>query len=305
MRGLARLVAVRTYVLTEEKRHEEALNSFRIGLKLGEALKDEPTFISQLVRIALNGIAMESLSPVVYTFPKEISINDYQKLILEIDKKEERITKGLEGELALYGSFAFEKLLKGDIKELLYEGVGFRDAFFFKIYASYPLKPILKQDYAFYVRCLTEAIRLSRQPYYQTKDRLLELEKKAEIFGSKYILGRMIIPSLNRSQINQTRDNAQLDGLKIACALKIYKKQNGYYPENLADLVPNILPELPLDEFTGEGFIYRKQGKGFIVYSLGPNEKDDDGISLKKNNERSGQKGYDKEAYDIEWKCEE
>ncbi len=44
-------------------------------------------------------------------------------------------------------------------------------------------------------------------------------------------------------------------------------------------LVPGILTEVPIDPFTGKPLVYRREGEGFIVYSLGSNQKDDGGRS--------------------------
>ncbi len=317
MRRLAQLVAARTYILTEENRYKEAWESFLVGIKIGESLKDEPLLISQLVRIALNGIAAASFQPIISVSTEDISIKDYQNLISEIDRKENKLTKGLEADLAFEGTFVYKKLLKGNVKELYgflgpSEGLGFERLVL--TFYCYPGRPLLKQDYAFHARYLNESLNLSRLPYYQIKNKLSKLDKELEEVGwrGKYLLSAILIPALNRAQIRQAQDNARLDGLKLVCALKIYKKNNGYYPDSLAELVPSIIPELLLDEFTGENFIYRKQGKGFILYSLGPNEKDDDGISFEENIKKEGEKRdinfdymYDRMAYDIVWKCKE
>jgi len=34
---------------------------------------------------------------------------------------------------------------------------------------------------------------------------------------------------------------------------------------------------VPIDPFTGKPLVYRREGEGFIVYSLGTNQKDDGG----------------------------
>jgi len=69
-----------------------------------------------------------------------------------------------------------------------------------------------------------------------------------------------------------------LENLRITCALEIYKKEYGGYPDTLEQLVPAILKELPFDPFTGKNYIYRRENTGFIVYSAGPNRADDGGI---------------------------
>ena len=43
------------------------------------------------------------------------------------------------------------------------------------------------------------------------------------------------------------------------------------------ELSPGILADIPLDPFTGKPFIYKKNGFGFIVYSVGSNLKDEEG----------------------------
>jgi uncharacterized protein YfaT (DUF1175 family) len=39
------------------------------------------------------------------------------------------------------------------------------------------------------------------------------------------------------------------------------------------------LTDVPVDPFTGKQLVYRREGEGFVVYSLGSNLKDDGGRS--------------------------
>ena len=67
-------------------------------------------------------------------------------------------------------------------------------------------------------------------------------------------------------------------GLAQLCvALKLYKKKYGGYPDSLGKLEGAVLKTLPKDPFTGNDYIYRKEKKGFLLYSLGENKKDDGG----------------------------
>jgi len=60
---------------------------------------------------------------------------------------------------------------------------------------------------------------------------------------------------------------------------KGHQQKHGNYPDTLSPLTPEIITELPTDPFTGKNYIYRREGKGFIVYSVGSNERDDKGVS--------------------------
>jgi hypothetical protein len=65
--------------------------------------------------------------------------------------------------------------------------------------------------------------------------------------------------------------------LQIAFALAIYLSDNGKYAEKLDDLVPTYLKHLPGDLYSGKALVYRPTATGYLLYSVGPNLKDDDG----------------------------
>ncbi len=65
----------------------------------------------------------------------------------------------------------------------------------------------------------------------------------------------------------------QANGLLILAALRIYREQHKAYPDSLYELAPDILPEVPMDPFTNEPFIYKKT----YFYSVGPDDRDNFG----------------------------
>ncbi len=63
-----------------------------------------------------------------------------------------------------------------------------------------------------------------------------------------------------------------------AIALKRYHLKNGSYPTGLDRLVPEFLPEVPLDPVDGQSLGYRLNMDGsYLLYSVGENGKDDGG----------------------------
>ena len=63
--------------------------------------------------------------------------------------------------------------------------------------------------------------------------------------------------------------NHQKQLLRLIIALKIYKANKRTYPYRLKALSPEILPEIPVDNLTGQPFIYRFYYPGFILLSDG------------------------------------
>lgn len=65
---------------------------------------------------------------------------------------------------------------------------------------------------------------------------------------------------------------------KLGFALTQYGIDHSAYPDKLGDLVPKYVAKLPKDIFLRDGELhYRKEGFGFVLYSVGPNGKDDGG----------------------------
>jgi hypothetical protein len=67
------------------------------------------------------------------------------------------------------------------------------------------------------------------------------------------------------------------NNLTIAFALHAFKKDTGKYPPKLADLAPKYLPAIPDDLFSGKPLVYKPSDHGYLLYSVGPNGKDDGG----------------------------
>src|SRR5207237_6032391 len=63
----------------------------------------------------------------------------------------------------------------------------------------------------------------------------------------------------------------------VAFALAWYQREHGHYPKTLDLLAPKYLVKIPQDIFSGKALIYRPSEKGYLLYSVGPNGKDDGG----------------------------
>jgi hypothetical protein len=69
---------------------------------------------------------------------------------------------------------------------------------------------------------------------------------------------------------------------QVAAALRIYQLENGQYPQTLSALAP-LLGAPALDPFTGNPYLYRREGPGCVVYSVGSDGLDNGGISREKD----------------------
>jgi hypothetical protein len=93
----------------------------------------------------------------------------------------------------------------------------------------------------------------------------LRLLSNHEVMGDYSIL----IPS--------TRREAVLRMTRLVLALSAYHGEKHAYPSTLADLTPGYLPQIPKDPFSEKDFFFKSKPDRFVLYSVGENEKDDDG----------------------------
>jgi hypothetical protein len=99
-------------------------------------------------------------------------------------------------------------------------------------------------------------------------------------------------PTTWRHLWSRDKGSARLRAAQIALALIAYHQERGSYPASLSDLAKDGW-KLPLDPFTDQPYRYQQVGKGFMVYSLGPDLKDNGGTDYGHGRFKPDQPGYD------------
>jgi hypothetical protein len=104
---------------------------------------------------------------------------------------------------------------------------------------------------------------------------LMGPKQRGEMIGN--ILVALLIPAFDKVAIAAERTEQNLRNLHLAFALAAYHADNRRYPETLAELAPNYIDKIPDDLFSGHPLIYRLEGDGYLLYSVGVNGIDDGG----------------------------
>ena len=141
-------------------------------------------------------------------------------------------------------------------------------------------KPELIRTAVRFLNMMDKVIELADKPSYAVADEwkaLTTIIVSTEQIPLSDALISMVLPRWETSLVLFDFVVATRDAARQAVALRLYRIQHGRYPDRLADLVPDFLDKLPTDPFSGGSYVYRKEGKGFIIYSLGNNMIDDAG----------------------------
>lgn len=83
--------------------------------------------------------------------------------------------------------------------------------------------------------------------------------------------------SLDRALVLTHLASVNRDLAVVALALAAARADTSAYPQTLSELVPTYLKELPKDFCSGDDFIYKTEGDGYLLYSVGENMIDDHG----------------------------
>jgi hypothetical protein len=144
---------------------------------------------------------------------------------------------------------------------------------------------LLPHDLASHRQLMNQVARLSGARYDAVQKRLDELHRQLADSGAGP-LARASAP--NRDFIDPAfRADAQNAVRRVALALFAYRAQHGRFPDRLAELAPQTMPIVPHDPYDEQPLRYQKTDRGWIVYSVGPDLRDDGGQSWNPDN-RSG-----------------
>jgi hypothetical protein len=194
-------------------------------------------------------------------------------------------------------------------------GIGWR-----VLQCSWPLmryfaEPFIRLDEVSYLRQMEQAVELTRKPFFEAALDYRKLD--AETHSPKVSLSEMpidsygppqmkrisqiVLPtSLTRFAVRSEEGAAFRELMRITMVLSAYRFKHGKYPGNLLELRTlgwSIAP----DPFTGKDFVYRRHGKGYLLYSLGSDGRDNAGIDFTAAAKQARSKGQSVEniTYDI------
>ena len=86
---------------------------------------------------------------------------------------------------------------------------------------------------------------------------------------------------LNSLMVRLAQDVAVIRATRVVVAVERYRRAHGEaLPARIEALVPDYLPALPIDPFSGKPMILASNAHGYVVYSVGANRRDEGGADV-------------------------
>ncbi len=276
-----------------------ACHDVKAILYASRALGDEEVIISQLVRMAVDGVAVRVLEKVLANgCASEETLLDLQKEF-EQEAKTPFFLTGLRGERAclnyLLENIQEGKVTFGEYHRLMTSSAGFAPV------ASRPPNAIMLQlnsmrmylnirgERAQVLHYLNELVELAKLPPWEALE-AIEAKDMALIHDPP--LWTILCANVSKICIAGVRVQAGLRCAYTALALERFQQAKGRWPDKLTELVPEYLTETPLDPFDGQPLRLVRKGHAVIVYSVGRDKEDNGGTLLPNSSAKGSDLGF-------------
>lgn len=141
---------------------------------------------------------------------------------------------------------------------------------------AYPVvaKPLWNADKERYLEVMADYVEAARRPWPEAGKEVVRLDRHVkQLFPPRASPMTWLAPSDTDIFGRTGRDVATAGAWQVALGLKAYHHDHGAYPTTLAE-VGSAGWKLPQDPFTGKPYHYRRDGSGFVVWSVGFDLKD-------------------------------
>jgi hypothetical protein len=275
MRSMPKLLSANALLEARDGDMDEAVRSVELSFKVSRSLKDDPSIIGELVRIAIIKISSQSLREIL----QYGNLSEAQARRLDSTLSQPGMLpsfdRAMQGERC-FGLWGFE-LIRGNSASLptFLQGSGGTARFPALWNALGDIwRPVSYADELVYLKMINHEAGLMRRPYRDVHDKL-ELADPSTKLPRYAIVSRIMLPVFSRATAARDAGIAEEGGSRILVGLQVYNDRYGCYPANLQALKSRLGWVVPTDPFSGKDFIYRPKGNGFVLYSIGENLKDD------------------------------
>jgi len=272
-------------------RLDEAVATSITSLRVADHCTQEPTLVSHLVAVAIQGFALRELPRVFST--GDPSPEACRALYDELDRRRrvEPFVTALRGDRA-NGLAIFRAVERSRKGIRLGDAVDPDDESDRITYSRSPIgRYIWSRDKRSYVDLTTRGIEAARRPYREAAEAMRAVDR-TETGLRLAPMTAMLTPVYPRTLWIAYRPMALAGAAQIAAAAKSYKRTHGKYPASLEELAKDGWA-LPNDPFADQPYHYRLERQGLAVWSVGPDLTDNGATDYNPKIHHWDQPGYD------------
>ncbi len=303
-RSAARLLAADAAIRAHDGDIDGALDSCRAILEVSRSIGDEPFMISQLVRIAIDALALKSARRALGQGEPSIEVLARLQAVLMDELKEPRIVYAMNGERATLTEM-LRRLSNGAISiSAIGGGAGSAPSGLQRAIGPW-LKPMFDYQRALALEWMNEAVAIARRPASEQPKLWAAWEAKmARIKQDQFgrftaVLPLLLVPAASAASTAFIQSQCELGATAILIAAERHRRKTGKWPASIAAIDRDILPIAPIDAFSGQPFRMEYHDGKLVIYSIGANGKDEHGAFDQRRSMFSGPDDLGAAAWDV------
>ncbi len=286
--NLCRILGAKACVEAETDDGNTAWRFPLIQLRFAHSLRVEPTLIDQMVAMGMVSFSCRTIQKLCAIATPPDHYHDDLSELLSQHEDVSPLVRALDGERLLFGEWVFTRPIdevhqmgpiipaEAYMPELIQRAMLYRISF----------RPFLLADHATYLNLMRQTAQLWEEPYSSEKTEALE--RKIEKAKRHNLLTDMLLPATGGIRRVHTLMATDIHITQTGLALIQYRQNHGSFPETLNALGPSNVQ----DPFSGATLGYKRDGAGFVVYSVGT-DRADNGGAPRQSKQNTG--------YDIAW----
>jgi hypothetical protein len=283
LRGLVHLLEFEALVRARAGQRSEAAESVLASLAISRSLLAEPILASQFVSTGVEDSACRGLERTVSCGPLgDDQLSRLSQCLADLESTN-RYARGLAGERAMYaGVFVLAQTDPDKLKRLFPEDRADEEE-----PSAGPLRVmgwrglgLVERELGFYLGAVeTNIVALSLEPPDSiTASRRVSNALEKELLRPEHWFSRMFLQGPTGLAKKDAEGRANLRTARTGLAIERWRLSHGNeLPESLDVLVPQFLAAVPLDPFDGQPLRFKRLDRGYVVYSIGRDGRDDGG----------------------------
>jgi hypothetical protein len=285
-RDLAELSTLRTELWAYQGKGDKAVESAITALRMRRIFEPRPILIAYLMRLAITSLPVSEVPLILrYGNPSAQGLEPFSRAVIEMEESYSmtRVYMGERAyELAFWREFRpaspYVSLLCGTFSHeedsRLIQSVPYR-------WWGWWIEPLARTWLVSLLRTHSRMIEAASKPWAEMPDAMKKVaEESKSPFLYTNIVGTNPAASGEDTSLLVASTLARTRCAYVAVMIERYERAKHKLPDGLADVEAQFGVKMPSDPFTGNSLIYRKKDRGYVVYSVGQDKKDDGGEEL-------------------------
>jgi hypothetical protein len=282
MRASARWLVGESGLLLRSGKPVDAVNNMALGFRIARHAATDPILIAHLVAVAIDAITLRAMENILYAAGEQPGVAEAVRAAVEREWAKPSLAKGMHGE-AVMQYVSIKLLRKSGMKELKrMEQMSEGGSAVAEPEKGGEITPadrkaadaMLDENGAAMIPLTLRIFVAADRPYRDAMKAANAVSAQvSDSKDSKYALARILFPVFEQTPAKRAQDEARTSVVRSSAALLAHRVKNGRFPDRLESAISPV----PTDPFDLKPFRYRREGNGFVVWSVGESMKFDGG----------------------------